>query len=409
MKNLTRTAVIVVILLVVALVALQAILKNHLGTVLETQVVPALEEQLKVGVAIDGASINLLAGSMNLSGVKLGNPADYQEPSLFTMDSLLLDVGIKNLLMGNGADVSEVRVNSAELTVVRHVNGAVNVVELFRGVKTRNPGGNRPPRSSTPRPDPAPGTDRPEAAARMPPVLIRSGVINTRIRYIDHTFADGPLEIELENRLTLEDIGTRPTETGDWGTLRLRGSLAGDRELSVADLRGRLAPIPDDPMKVSFDLKGTISRVDITPFTNEMRKADFQCAAASLDVNLVCRDGEFDPNVSSIRIVAHEFEPLDSLARRLPDAMSRIERLELPLSVAGPLSKPRLGDFSAALFHAFASLMQQNGGSIAKQTIDQAVDGGETDKLMDKAGLDAPQKEQVKKVLKSLLGTSRAD
>jgi hypothetical protein len=408
MKNLTRTAAFIVILFVVAVVVLQVILKNHLGTVLETQVIPALEEELKVDVAIDGASINLLAGSINLSGVQIGNPPDYQEPSFFTIDSLLLDVGIKNLLMGNGADASEVHVNSAELTIVRNVNGAVNVVELCRERKTRTPRADRP-RSSPPRTNPAPGKDGPEAAARMPPVLIRSGVINTRVRYIDHTFADGPLEFELENRLTLEDIGTRPTETGDWGTLRLTGSLAGDRELSVSDLRGRLAPIPDDPMKVSFDLTGTISRVDIAPFTNEMRKADFQCAAVSLDVNLVCRDGEFDPNVSSIQIVAHEFEPLNNLARRLPDTMSRVERLEVPLSISGPLSKPRLGDFSAALFHAFASLMQQNGGSITKQTIHEAVDGGETDRLLDKAGLGAPEKEQVKNVLKDLLGASRDD
>lgn len=169
------------------------------------------------------------------------------------------------------------------------------------------------------------------------------------------------------------------------------------------------SPIPEDPLKASFDLSGTISRIDTSPFTNEMRKADFRCDALSLELSLACRDGAIDPSVSSIRLVAHGFEPLDKLARRLPDAFSRIERLSVPLAVSGPLSKPKLGDFSAALFHAFASLMQENPGDVTKKALNEAIDGRDTSKLLDKAGLDDPEKEQIKNVLKGLLGTSDPD
>jgi hypothetical protein len=320
----------------------------------------------------------------------------------------VLDVGIKNLLMGEGADISEVRIDNAVLTLVRNPDGSLNVVDLFRESRGDD-SPRKPSRPSEPRPDPDPEKSQDGAGEPLPPILIRDARINTTIRYIDHAISEQPLEIELQNRLTLQNVGTQSTEDSEWGTLSLTGSLAGNRELSVSDLEGRLAPIPDDPMKASFDLSGTISRIDIEPFTNEMRKADFRCEAISLDLDLVCREGEFDSDVSSIRIVAHGFEPLDSLARRLPDAMSRIERLVVPLPIAGPLSKPRLGDFTAALVHAFAALMQENAGSIGKQALEEAVDGRDADELLDKAGLDASEKEQVKDVLKNLLGPPGSD
>lgn len=361
---------IIVFLLVAIVVAVMVgnyILKNKLAEILQKAVVPAAEAKLKVDLDIRGASVNLFGGSVEFAGIRVGNPEGFDEPSMFSLERAAVDVAIMKAFREKVFEIAEVEIKDAELTIVRSAEGLLNLKVLADTVS----GGEKaekPKEKPAEKPEEVP-VEKPakEGPTEMPKAVLKSLAINKTLNYIDHKIKKN---LAIRAAIKMENISTYETEELKGGTILITGSLAGNTEVCKTYLQGNIAPITD-PMKMTFDLNGDIGQIDLSFVQPYLILAGIGgCQKASLKVNLVCKQGVFDENVSQFAL------QLDNVVFSKPiSGVDGLPVLILPLGVKGTLAAPDVDSIPAVLPKAVVQSLSGNVGALAKGALGGLIGG----------------------------------
>jgi hypothetical protein len=371
-KRVAACLAVILIILAAGSVALHMVLERHLGELLNKYFVPVAEEKLKVDVNIDDAGINLLGGSLNVNGITVGNPDGFSEPAILTLDNLVIQMNLPSLLRGGLVHISGAEVTDAVLTIVRQDKRPVNLKVVADRLSPAEPAAARPE---------APPEGKQEktgevAASGFPKATVDRLLLNTRVRYVDHAIAPKkPVDFTLDLVTTVDNLATFEEYAGDWGDIRIEGSLSGNTNLCVTDLRGRLGPMAD-PVKSSFDLSGDIASVDIDLIQPYLALGEFTCSSLSLELKMRCRDGEFDSRESHIDIKMKNVVPTGKFAKTLPPGFNVIPSVSVPIPLGGTVSEPEL-NFTYAFLKTVSDNFQDNIVDVAKALADDLAGDGE--------------------------------
>ena len=398
MKRALRIVVILLILLIVLIGALQVLLKNQLGGLVNAHVVPVMEERLGVDVNLGDVSVDLLGGRVKIRDVVIGNPGGFSEGHLFKMDTFNIELGIKQLLFGGSADIHHVRLLGTEFNIIHDANGKLNLDVLLQNLSGE---GDRPSQG-----DPAPESrDEPPSKKKrdeaLPAVLVRSFTTELLLTYINHALLQDPIRLSLTLATDIQNMGTIPVDSEDqWGSIAISGTLESDAAKCVTDIRGRVAPIAD-PVKPSFDLNGSMASIDLSPFQDAMAAQEFSCDALSVELELVCRNGVFDEKVSHVNLLIHGLELKGDLARKTR-YMDRLEKVTIPISIGGTLTDPQAGDFFSALQMGILANFQDNIAPAARNALRKRAGEAIGDSIKD-LNLEESAGRDVKRLVNGLL------
>lgn len=359
--------IVIFVLLIVAVIAVQSILKSHLGPIIQAQL-PPVKEKLQVQVLeVGGASVNLLGGSVRIDSIKVGNPNGFQEPILFSLDRFMVDIGIGKLIKAAirkeiDLEIPRVELKNAELQLIRNEEGDINLKVLSDTLNA----GKAETTGEQPKKDKPLGQAAGQPSAPLPKIYLKMLDINTVVRYLDHAASKTePINIALKNAINIRNLATY--DVGKIGDLSITGALESDANLCKTDLKGHIAPLID-PAKPTFDIAGDVGHVDLRLIRPYMDMAGFGCDSLSLKIAIVCKDGVFDGKQSVVTLVMTKV----LLTRDMPPGVNCIDELTVPVPVEGTLSAPKV-NLQKAVVKAIMDNLKGNAGSVISGAIGNAI------------------------------------
>ena len=349
---------VLLLALLAAGIGLQAYLKHGLTGAIRKYAAPAVQEKAGVTLEVRRAGVNLLSGSALLEGVEVGNPKGFAEPTLFKMGACNLDVGLAALVRGKIAQVQNLTVKDAVITVVRNADDEKNVQKLMQAFEekpgARGGGGKKKTGGEEP-------AEAEPAAGPLPRLQLASVDIRTRLDYVDHKLGQmrnaltdegkgGPFNLALDVNIRMKDIATFGDTNQMNGSVTLKANLASDAAKCVVSMYGKVAPIID-PNRLTFDLDGTIKDVELSLFKAYLEGSDVEDGRVSGELKLVCRDGVFDPAKSSLTVTIEKLKLSEAWRRQFGGVSP--EKLKMPVSIGGTLQAPAI-DFKEAMKKALS-------------------------------------------------------
>ena len=353
MKRTSRFLIKLVVVLFVLLAAIQLFLSFGLAPLIRSAVLPGASAEMGAEIGIGGASADLL-GRTHLRDVRFGNPAGFSEPSLLTVGRQDNDIALLSLLRGV-VEVSDARMEDVVVTVVRNRDGRVNTSEFSKpvGEKPAAPAG----KPGTGREQPKPGQGQyqePQPAPEpMQPALLRSMAVDGQIVYVDHTPAGAPLRLAFPTEIRAENLATFPQPGGQRGKFTLRAHLADNPAAFATDLRGTVEPV-SDPNRPTFDLKGSIARIDFQTVAALAGTSDVQAESADVQVRVTCRRGVFVAP-SEFVVTLRNISVQGKMARK-SRGMPVPKDLVITVPLEGTISEPMMDVESAVIRSLLESL-----------------------------------------------------
>ena len=336
MKTFFRVILILVLLLVVAVFGLNLFLEKGLTPAIQ-KALPAVEEKLGAPVSVGKASVSLFQGSVVLEDVSVGNPEGFNQPHLFSLARSVQDIALWPLITKQEIRVEEVTIENSDLTVVRNKDGLINLEVILANLKK---GADE---TTEPAPEEKPEEQPEQEPTPLPPFELEQLFVSSLLTYVQEKSSGEPFNLGLQLKITGKEIGTIGEPT-DRGTLSIVGNLAGNQELFVINLDGKIAPITD-PLKPTFEIEGKVNSVQLTMF--EIFQKDFKINGGmmGLDMTLHAKDGVFDPEKSQIRVLINQPDLGSGLG--LPAGFQPAS-LTFPVKVSGTVQEPKV-NFMAGL------------------------------------------------------------
>lgn len=336
MKTFFRVILILVLLLVVAVFGLNLFLEKGLTPAIQ-KALPAVEEKLGAPVSVGKASVSLFQGSVVLEDVSVGNPEGFNQPHLFSLARSVQDIALWPLITKQEIRVEEVTIENSDLTVVRNKDGLINLEVILANLKK---GADE---TTEPAPEEKPEEQPEQEPTPLPPFELEQLFVSSLLTYVQEKSSGEPFNLGLQLKITGKEIGTIGEPT-DRGTLSIVGNLAGNQELFVINLDGKIAPITD-PLKPTFEVEGKVNSVQLAMF--EVFQKDFKLKGGmmGLDMVLHAKDGIFDPEKSQVRVLINQ--PDLGSGMGLPSGFQPAS-LTFPVKVSGTVQEPKV-NFMAGL------------------------------------------------------------
>jgi hypothetical protein len=133
----------------------------------------------------------------------------------------------------------------------------------------------------------------------------------------------------------------------------------------------------NDPVRSSFDLSGTIASIDTDLVRPYLAIGELSCDSLSLELNMRCRDGEFDSNESYIALKMKNTVLTGEFAKKLPPGLNVIPSISIPVPLGGTVSEPEL-NFAYAFLKTVSDNFQANIVETTKAIVDNLGGDGET-------------------------------
>lgn len=388
----SRKIIAFVLLIVVALVVgLQFFLAYGLTDSLRKWVLPVVKERFNADLSVNSISVNLLGGTLSVNGIKLASGPGFDEPVMFAVERCGLKVGLPALFRAGSADIQKAVIKNANLNIVRNKAGVLNLEPVLEALRA-TPGGAR----AAAEPAPAAGgrDETPPQARDLPNIIIKKMESSARVNYRDWQIGQ-PFQLGLEIDLRLSNIANYGLDDSLSGVINLHGNLLENHKKCAFELNGRISPLVN-PLLVSFDLSGAMQTADLKTFKGLTDSLGFQDGKISATANLVCRQGQFDPQKSIIRLKLSEITLTPEKAEKMK-GIPLPSSFDVPVPVTGPLANPQI-DIGAAFIKTITSEAMVD--SIIKGLVDSKVAGGEKAK----DGQPARKINDVKGMFDGLLG-----
>lgn len=359
MSKLKKIVIIIAIVVTATIVLIQIFLQTKLNSILTGVVTPALKKNSGIDLIAKDVSVNLLGGTLNISELSLCNPPDFAEPTMFAMKHCKLDLRLLSLLRGI-LEISATHIDNAKLTFVRNSKNQINTVEIAQSIpeKTENSDKTATSRNSQP--------DRPldQTQLIIPNILIKDLSATTMIEFIDHTIDNGPLSIGLVTSLNIRDLATFENIHSEWGSININAHLETNTNLFIADIKGKISPLTD-LMHPSFSIDGTIAGIDLSqPNMVELcEEAGIKSDSASIEVNILCVNGNYVKSQSVIVIKLKNCQPVGKLAEKLPN-FPMLPELSVPLPIRGTFQEPEIDNPQQIIVNTILANFAQNAHAI---------------------------------------------
>ena len=372
-----KTLLVLAIAAVAVALGLQLYLQHWLDRMVRTVVLPRAARELGVSVTAGATGFRLLGGHARMSDVRLGNPEGFSEPELARCGRVDVDLNVLSLLKRRATEVESVRIRDLAVTVVRNRAGEFNTDRVGEARKrsAAEDTGVSAAEAGLPR----------EAPSALPLAAVQSSVradavsVEATLRYVDHQVAEPPFALDYRARLDLDGVSNAEGPAAEWAKVRLKGHLATNAAAVVSDLTGRLAPVVAGTPP-SFDLAGTVTAIDPALFRAYTQKSGFESDPFAIDVNLVCRDGEFDASQSLLTL--HLRNVTVSLGsgkgRGRKGGSVKVASLTVPVPIGGTVDAPRVqwdqamaGAAAQALVGNLDGLLKSGGGGKGNDILGQ--------------------------------------
>lgn len=326
-----KLLIAVVALVVLVVLGLQLFLQYGLTEALKKYILPAAKERLQVDAALEGVSVNLLAGSFTLRGLQVINPSGFQEPTMLALRRCRVKIGIPALFRGGLTEIRKAELKNASLTVERNKAGALNIAPLLSQLAQAEPAA-APPAAATSMP--------PAASKTLPDIIIKMLEIKTLFRYIDHQLLAEPFRLALELRVQMKDIANYGNEEVLSGSLNVQGILRIAEQQCAFDLQGRIAPIID-PQRLSCELSGSMQEIDLQAFEPLIGQYGITGGTVHGTAAILCHQGRFDPDKSLLRLTFNQIQVSAEKQAQIPGG--RLPKsLQLVVPLKGTLNHPEI-------------------------------------------------------------------
>lgn len=192
-KLILRTALVLVVLVVLAIVGIGLSLNTAIKKGVET-----LGPQItKVDIQLAGVNLSLFSGSGSVKGLVIGNPEGYKTPHAISVGSTSLSVSPGSLL-SDKIVVKSIRVEAPEITFEVGPGGS-NLQKIQANLKSSLGSGAS---SATP---PADGEKKPAKKLQVDEVVITGGKVTLGASVLGGKVTEAALP-----ELQLKDLGTGP-------------------------------------------------------------------------------------------------------------------------------------------------------------------------------------------------------
>jgi len=357
MKRVLRFLVGALAAAAVLLVLLQAFLWFGLDAAIRGLVLPRASADIGSEVSVGRTRADLL-GRVQMRDIAVGNPAGFTEPTLLAVGRQDSDIAILPLFRGV-VEVSHSRLKDVVVTVVRNKDGRVNTSELS--------GTSEPDAGKTVRVRPGPAMQpelKPAATPPPPPLpaLLRDMAAEGRIVYVDHTSPGGPLTLAFPSVIRVRDLATFEQPGRKWGTVTVNAHLADDPDKFVTDLRCLVAPVAD-PERPTFDLKGSVKRLDVGTLAPLIGSSEVSAEAADAQVRVLCRSGVFIP--PSAMVITLKKVSLGGSAGKKGGGGGLPPEITITVPIEGTVSEPR-ADVEAAVIRGVLDALAKDPGSLIR-------------------------------------------
>lgn len=361
MKILFRILLILVLLLILGVFGLNWFLEKGLTPAIQ-KALPTVEEKLGAPVEVGSASVSIFAGSMAVENVAIGNPEGFDEPDLFTLARSVQDIALWPLITKQELRIQEVTIKESNLTVVRNKDGVLNIETILANLQK-----DAPPPEEKPTEEPAPEEPQPGEKGPLPPINLEHLLVTSLLTYVQEKQSGDPFNLGLNLKVTGENIGTIGEPT-DRGTLSIRGNLAGNQDLFVISVDGKIAPVTD-PLTPTFEIEGKVDSVELQMFEVFQKQFKLKGGMMGLDMVLHAKDGVFDPEQSIVRVLINQ-----------PDLGSGIgipagfqpSSLAFPVKVSGTLQEPKINFMQGLQEGIQNALMGTGAGAQLQKQVDDA-------------------------------------
>ncbi|MBA4388211.1 MAG: hypothetical protein C0404_09535 [Verrucomicrobia bacterium] len=335
-------------LVVILIVAAEYYLHFELAGLLRTRALPPARQTLGVNVDFADASASLVGRSFRLTGLRIANPAGFDEPNLVSVDRLKVNLGLASAL-GGVARISGAKIDNLQITLARNGKGETNFMRIAEAVNAALAGAPPPPTNTSP--------------ARLALDNIR---ISSVLEYVDHTATNGVNKLRLALDVTADNIRTYDTGKAEEGTITLKGSMDGRTNQFVIDITARVSPIAD-PMKASFEVKGTIKRINLYEIEGLASQGGLMSDDMLVYMDITCENGVFtdsriDLKVMNAKLLGRNSVPLPS---------------DLPVTVklTGTLEKPEVDMWGTVLNTALQNVGSGVNSLINKSKLSDGLNG----------------------------------
>ncbi|MEI6810295.1 MAG: AsmA family protein [bacterium] len=372
--------IVLLVLVVITVVAVQVILKNHLGPIIQAQLPPVKEKLQLQTLEVGNASVNLLGGSVRVDGIKVGNPKGFQEPVLFSLDRFIVEVGAGKLIKAAiskqlDLEIPRVELKDAELKIIRNPDSTINLQVLADTLST----GQEQKPSEVPKET---VVEKPVAkqSGPLPKIHLKIADINTSLRYADYAISKTePLKIAIKTSLKLRNIATY--DIGTRGSISITGALEGDANLCKTDLKGQISALID-PLKPTMEIAGDIGNVDLRLIRPYLDMAGFGCDSLSLKIDLACKDGVIDGK----SVITLLMTKVLLTKGGMPPGVNYLNELTVPVPLEGTITAPKV-NMEKAVVKAILDNLKNNSGAVAAGLLGEAISGGkDKSKKGDKGG-----------------------
>lgn len=358
-----------IVIVVIAVIAVQVILKNYLGPIIQAKLPPVKEKLHVQTLEVGSASVNLLGGSVRVSGIKVGNPKDFQEEVLFSLDKVIVEVGVGRLIKAAiskqvDLEIPRVELKDAELKIIRNADNTINLKVL---ADTLSAGQEQKP-AGIPKEVIA---EKPveQQSGPLPKICLKVADINTILRYVDHAISKSePINMAVKTSLNLRNIATY--DIGTRGSISITGALEGDANLCKTDLKGQISPLID-PLKPTMEIAGDVGNVDLRLIRPYMDMAGFGCDSLSLKINFACKEGIIDGK----SVVTLMMTKVVLTKGGMPPGVNYLNELTVPVPVEGTITAPKV-NMEKAVVKAIMENLKNNAGTVAAGLIGEAISGG---------------------------------
>ncbi len=370
---------VIVLLLLVVMVAANSILANRLSETLKQYVVPGLEEQLGVSIDFESAKVQVLGGYAEIRGVKIGNPAGFDEPEFAAMSECRVTLKLKSLIQGGIIELSAVHIDGLELMLVRNAEGLFNLALILDRIEAEGAAGPCALLTVGAAVALQPGTD-------IPKILVRGLSADAIVRFTDHSILKDPLQFTFDLVVDAVNLATFERQENAKGMVSIKGALLERPEACIVDLVALVGPMSNVD-KLDVEIEGTIRSIDVELIKPYTKKLDFECEELGLELGITCKDSMIDEDESLVTFWISDISLLGDLKKKAHGiGKVEVDRLLLPVPVQGTLFKPEFADFGKALRDAVLDYVLEHGELILRELEDEA--STELEKLKEKGRLE---------------------
>jgi hypothetical protein len=375
--------VAVLLLLAVLMVGgLYGFLKHGLTGTVQQYVLPAVLEQTGLDAELDHVSLDLFKGVFDISGVRVKNPAGFAESNLLEVESAAVAVQLKSLLGRDPIVVQRIKLQGAQLHVVRNREKVINLQQIQQELKLPvAKGSSLPEQVKVPENQPAMETP-PEAVPAvpatpmpLPALVLRALEADVTVDYADHSeepiVETGALALNLRGR----NLATATAGDVPWGELYLMATVKVNGHEFPVNFNMLLAPY-ESPETLSFDLKGVPFEVDGSWISKAIDKLGVASKKVWLEVDVKAREGVF---VVPDSVIGTELKGA-TLDKSVAGVELTASSLKFELPVSGTVMQPVI-DWQGSL----NSVIKQNQKVLLKEMGGQLLDKAIREK--DKAGI----------------------